>query len=96
LKVTFRSLVIASKGNLWYLFFELLQDLLVDDIALLIVLMHDEASFVADSGDVSRHQRSASIVAVADVTVDAFPARVAVASRPVPRRALVAQRQRST
>lgn len=96
LKVAFRGVIIAREGGLGYLFLQLLQDLLIRNIALLIILVNHESSLVADSINAFQHQCGASIVTIADVAVYAFPARVAVAGWTISRRTLVARRQRST
>lgn len=94
LKVAFGGVVVAREGDLRYLVFELLQDLLVRDIALLVVLMNHKTSPVADSIDAFWHQCSAGSIVRAHVAVYAFPAGIAVTSWPVSRRTFVAQRQR--
>jgi hypothetical protein len=94
LEVAFSSIVVARKGNLGYLFLELLQDLLVGDIALLIILMDDQAPFVADAFSTFWHERRTCAVFSTDIAVNALPAWVAVTGCTVAWRPVVAECQR--
>ena len=82
LEVAFCSVIAAGERNLWLLFLQLFQDLLVRDVALLIVLVDYQISVVADAIHALWQQRSASVVGIADIAVNAFPARFAVALGP--------------
>ena len=81
LKITFPSLGIATKRRLGQLFLQLVPNLLVGDVADLVILVHDHAIletprliflFVG-------HEWPTRSVGSTDVTVDALPARIALA-----------------
>jgi hypothetical protein len=95
LKIAFFGIVVAREGDLRLLPFELLQDPLVCDVALLVVFMYNQPSFVANAALIVRHEGIACVVILADIAVYAFPTRLAFAGRAFPRWPLVAHSQRA-
>ena len=73
MKIALASLVMAREGDLRDLILELIQDLLVGDIALLVVLLDHETVFVADSTIFCGNKRATHSVRFANVAVYAFP-----------------------
>ncbi len=88
-------MIVARKGNLRLLPLELLHDLLVCNIALLVVFVHNQPSLVANAAFMVWHERIASVVILADIAVDAFPTRFAVACWAFPGWPLIALSQRA-
>ena len=72
-------LPLAAKGGLGDLSVEHRQDLLVRDVAHLMVLVDDLAVLVADAAIAGLHESIAGVVLGANVAVDAGPSIVAVA-----------------
>jgi len=70
---------IAGEGDLGDPRVDLIEDGFVGDIAHLIILLYDEALFIAHTTLAQRHQSIACLVGAADVAVDAFPAVFALA-----------------
>ena len=95
LKVAVRRVIVARKGNLRLLPLELLQDLLVRDVALLVVLVNNQPPFVANPAFNVWHQGIASAVGLADIAIYALPTMIAVAGRAFPGWPLVAHGQRA-
>lgn len=88
-------MIVARKRNLRLLLLQLLQDLLVCNVALLVIFMHNQPSLIANTAYTVWHERIASVIILADIAVDAFPTRLAVACRAFPRGTLIALSQRA-
>lgn len=80
LKVASAVAGITSEGDLWDLFAEQVSDLLVGDIAHLVVVLEEVAHLVANTTLVGFHQRVACPVIGAHVAVYTIPAVVAFAA----------------
>lgn len=70
---------LASEGHLWPLLAEQVRDLLICNIAYLVVVVDDLAICIADAAISSLHESVASLVFCTYVAVDSSPAIVAFA-----------------
>ena len=93
MELTFGSFCVARKGGLRGLVLELVEDLTVGDVAHLVVLVDDHTLPVADAFLIIRHERTAGVVAAADIAVYALPAFVTLALLAFPRQPIVPVRQ---
>ena len=71
LEIALFRLCIAGEGGLRLLLLQLVENLLVGDVADLEVLLDQLAVLVADSAFAIRHHGVAGIVGLADIAVDA-------------------------
>lgn len=95
LKIAICGMIVARKGNLRLLTLELLHDLLVCNVTLLVVFVHNQPSLVANATFTVRHEGIASIVILTDIAVYAFPTRIAVACWAIPWWPLISHSQRA-
>jgi hypothetical protein len=75
---------------------KLLQNLLVCDLALLEVLMHNQSAFITHSAFASRDQGIADVIRLANITIDALPTFITLASVTLPWWAVLPSNQRPT
>jgi hypothetical protein len=88
LKVTRLVLGFASECHLGFALLELVQDLAVCHVTHLKVLLYRNALLIADTILTTGNHRTAGIICLADIAVDAFPAFLTLAIFILPRRAL--------
>ncbi len=72
-------LLFTSKRDFWTLLAEQRRDLLVGDIADLIVVVHNLTILVTDTAFAGFHECVAGFIVSTDVAIDASPALVAIA-----------------
>jgi hypothetical protein len=96
LKLASSILFLASEGDLRLLVAEQAGNLLVHNVANLVVVFHNLSVLIADTRIPSRHQRIASLVTSADVAVDSGPTFVALALIAGSHRSVPAPSKRAT
>jgi hypothetical protein len=79
LEVALFCLGVARESCLRLLLLQLIQDLLVRDVADLEVLLHQLPILVADATFAFRHHSVTSVICLTDIAIDAAPAFVTLA-----------------
>lgn len=96
MKVAKAGFPLAVESSLGDLAVEHTQDLLIGNIAHLVVLLNHLAVLIADTAISSFHKGVAGIVLGADVAVDTCPSVIAVTSVALSHRSVFAPGQRAT